>query len=645
MFTSILRLFTSRLLLPVILTISFLMVIQLALTDFAGIISVNKMTESLTKDLASLSNNVEDQLNRTTQDISGQVAQLETTSRQLIQVEMRASIKKEEENVKTFLFSNVMQSAKGTGDVLAAFSPKLIYDRDGPALTQLARYVDENPGILFVFFLDEKGERLTRYVDRKDQKVKELQKIGQGSDSFEKLIDASKKDASVHFIETDINPSGAVIGKVLIGVDMTNVQQSITDLGKRFDVMSQDLSDNIGQSINQESASIRLGMNEVIQNLLSDTKQNIANTISSVKGEASSLLFILSTLPLVTGVIVIIITALVLGKTVLNNIHKLATAVKDLVEGEGDLRQRIEDKSKNEIGDLARIFDKLLDRIHQFVKGVDEVSGQTVTKIEMLDRLTDQVRTSTDSQLHQLHETSRINSELNASILEETSDINNAFEQVDAIRSESGKNVNITNQVRSEISSLVQDIKEATSVVNSVSESSFQISEVLEVISGIAGQTNLLALNAAIEAARAGEQGRGFAVVADEVRALASKTQASTETIRGNIEKLQHNSKNAVGIIELAANKADKSIGSANQSDELMAIIGESITHLHTLISHIASNVEQQQQAADKTRSTIEAANNLAQENQNLSTYSSKASHELTNLSAELQVAVRQFKI
>ena len=101
MFKSIVRLFTSRLLLPVIVTISLLMVIQLGLTNFTGIVNVNEMTESLTNDLSSLSDNVETQLNQSTQEISTQVAQLETTSRQLIQVEMRDSIKIEEENVKS----------------------------------------------------------------------------------------------------------------------------------------------------------------------------------------------------------------------------------------------------------------------------------------------------------------------------------------------------------------------------------------------------------------------------------------------------------------------------------------------------------------------------------------------------------------
>lgn len=645
MFLSLIRLFTSRLLLPVIVTVSLLMVAQLAFTFLAGSSGVNQMTAALTNDLSGLSDDIGTKLTESTEVISGQIARLESSSRELINTELRQSIKVEEENVKSFLFKAVMESAASTANVLATVSPRYVYDQDGPALTELARYVDQNPGVLFVFFLDGSGQRLTRYVDRADPKIKSLQKTGEGGNSFERLMDAAKKDPTVHYMSVDINPSGAVIGQVILGVDMTPAQENIKNLGIRFDEMSGKLSNKIGQSINEESENIKTNMSGDIQKLLENTKSNIARSVDALQESTSSLLLILTILPLVSGIIVIVITVLVLGKTVLSKIEYLRNTVEDLAEGEGDLTQRIKDNSKNEIGDLAGVFDRLLDRIHRFVKAVDQVSDQTRSKIKTMSELTERVQVSTTSQLQQLNETTRINGNLNDFILEETGDIKNAFGQVDSIRVESGKNVNITNQVRAEINNLVLDIKEATDVVSSVSHSSSQISEVLEVINGIAEQTNLLALNAAIEAARAGEQGRGFAVVADEVRALASKTQASTETIRNSIEQLQQGSSSAVEIISKAAEKADKSISSANQSDELMAGIGDSIGELHTLISHIAANVEQQQLAAEETKVIIQSANELASENQTLSSQNSEGSIELTALSSELKNAVGQFKI
>ena len=197
---------------------------------------------------------------------------------------------------------------------------------------------------------------------------------------------------------------------------------------------------------------------------------------------------------------------------------------------------------------------------------------------------------------------------------------------------------------QSEIGRLAADVEKAANVIHELEQDSDRIGGVLDVIRGIAEQTNLLALNAAIEAARAGEQGRGFAVVADEVRSLASRTQASTEEIHGMIERLQQASRQAVSVMEAGREQARETVQHAAETRQSLEEISREVATISDASTSIAAAAVEQTHNVDEINRTIGAIRGVAEET-NLGAQDLEGSTaELASVAARLQELIRTFK-
>jgi methyl-accepting chemotaxis protein len=194
------------------------------------------------------------------------------------------------------------------------------------------------------------------------------------------------------------------------------------------------------------------------------------------------------------------------------------------------------------------------------------------------------------------------------------------------------------------INALADKVTEAAGVINNLSEDSHQIATVLEVIQGIAEQTNLLALNAAIEAARAGEQGRGFAVVADEVRNLARRTQESTRQIKAVIEKMQQSSVLAVTVMKEGKSQADLSVEQAKCAGESLNAINLSVTRISDMNIQIAAAAEEQSVVASEINRNFSQITSSALKAEHEAVKITSASHQLEALAKKLELNVKQFK-
>lgn len=352
------------------------------------------------------------------------------------------------------------------------------------------------------------------------------------------------------------------------------------------------------------------------------------------------------------GVIMMVITVLALFGTALpvvkgidSSLGHIIRSLRDLAKEDGDLTVRIQTNSKDEIGDLAFWFNSFMEKLQGVVKEIVNTALPLSSLAKDLHQLTDDTNRTIAVQRKAADQAKVAVDDMSNSVIAEASSANEASSaandsNVAADRGQQTVGVTVNN-----IRQLASNVQEASEVILKLETDANQVGAVLDVIKGIAEQTNLLALNAAIEAARAGEQGRGFAVVADEVRTLASRTQKSTEEIQKTIEQLQSAARSAVQKMQQSTVQADQSVTSANQAGDSLQAITTSIRRIREMNQHIASATEEQQVMAGTivghvvdivkhTEHTSQSAGHIA-----------KASRELANLAQNLENIARLFRV
>ncbi|WP_348733654.1 methyl-accepting chemotaxis protein [Rheinheimera texasensis] len=368
------------------------------------------------------------------------------------------------------------------------------------------------------------------------------------------------------------------------------------------------------------------------------------NAIDDANGQASQMITV--------GVIMMVITVLALFGTALpvvkgidSSLGHIIRSLRDLAKEDGDLTVRIQTNSKDELGDLAFWFNSFMEKLQGVVKEIVNTALPLSSLAKDLHQLTDDTNRTIAVQRKAADQAKVAVDDMSNSVIAEASSANEASSaandsNVAADRGQQTVGVTVNN-----IRQLASNVQEASEVILKLETDANQVGAVLDVIKGIAEQTNLLALNAAIEAARAGEQGRGFAVVADEVRTLASRTQKSTEEIQKTIEQLQSAARSAVQKMQQSTVQADQSVTSANQAGDSLQAITTSIRRIREMNQHIASATEEQQVMAGTivghvvdivkhTEHTSQSAGHIA-----------KASRELANLAQNLENIARLFRV
>ncbi|GGB15776.1 methyl-accepting chemotaxis protein [Agarivorans gilvus] len=306
-------------------------------------------------------------------------------------------------------------------------------------------------------------------------------------------------------------------------------------------------------------------------------------------------------------------------KILVTSINQITQRITEITQGDGDLTQRLEVKSQNEMGELANSFNQFVDLLEGLISRVNGFSKELSHSIAGISQKSEQTTEVSQEQNQSVEMIATAVTEMAAAIREVANNANHTAEEINTVNSQTEQGQNITKQSVEQITLLSNTVQEASQVVENLSQESDRIASVLDVIRGIAEQTNLLALNAAIEAARAGEQGRGFAVVADEVRSLASKTQQSTEDIQKMIEALQTGVTRAVDAIAKGSSVAEGTVQLAEQTLEALNQILDSTSRVSEVSTATATSTEEQShvtedinrnltELTDKTRINLENA-------------------------------------
>lgn len=350
---------------------------------------------------------------------------------------------------------------------------------------------------------------------------------------------------------------------------------------------------------------------------------------------------------IITAVIVIIASlfaTLLFARSLVAPINKTVEVMKDIAQGEGDLTARLDETRSDEIGELAKWFNTFTKKVQSVILDIKQEAIQLENTSQQMKKIsTENTKGATQQQQTIKNVTISMNeiSELAENVADFAID---AEKTADTVTSASANGVLVMESTKSSILNVVKNVDEASQTVNELEVTSKTIGSVVGVINAIAEQTNLLALNAAIEAARAGEQGRGFAVVADEVRALASRTQESTLEINSIIETLQKNARAAVTAMKLGNESVELSVQEAEKASESLLHIKQEIINITKLNKQISESAQVQNTASNGAKILINEVNAVSEENQNSSKAVEQNSQDISSATHKLNDLINQFK-
>ncbi|MEZ9857624.1 methyl-accepting chemotaxis protein [Vibrio splendidus] len=414
------------------------------------------------------------------------------------------------------------------------------------------------------------------------------------------------------------------------------------------------LSNDISMPIIENA--VRTGSIEIIkergaEKLLYFTKVPNTNWIFAVQMDKATeeanhstlLTQLITTAVIITLIVIVLVSWLV--SFLFRDLNRVSAALEEIASGEGDLTQRLEPKSDDEIGKLAENFNRFVGNMHTMVIKLSEVSAALGNQARQTASQAEERSARIQMQQDEINMVATAVNEMAAATQEIAGNADHtaqsSSEAVGACEHGTGQ----VTQTQSSIQNLAQEVQIATNVILELEEHGNSINAILSNIQGIAEQTNLLALNAAIEAARAGEQGRGFAVVADEVRVLSQRTHGSTQEIQQTIELLQGTTGKAVSIMNDSRSLAETSVDDANSAAASLTQIHAAVERISDMATQIASAAEEQASVTSEITRNTEGIRDVSNELADEAHQAAEQAAQLSELSHELESEISRFKL
>ena len=395
------------------------------------------------------------------------------------------------------------------------------------------------------------------------------------------------------------------------------------------------------QALNASDANITQGV-VALENLLNLADKKASHIENQVNGAITT-----GNTFVIVVVIISIAVAAFIGYVTVRAITRPLYRVNELltVASSGDLTHRLDDSAQDEFGLLARNCNTLIGNLKELITAINVRAEQLAAASEQTSAVTAQTTHSIQDQKSQIGQVATATTEMHSTsqlVVQNAEDTLSQIRHADA-EAENVRQISLENKNTIEI--LSRDVQEAADVINKLHQDSASIGGILDVIRGVADQTNLLALNAAIEAARAGEQGRGFAVVADEVRTLASRTQESTQEINAMIEVLQAGAEKAVSVMNQGKDQTAACVAQTEKATQALDIITDAVHKAHDVSSQIEQSAREQNTVSQEISEKLETIVSIAEETTVGAQQTSESSHEVARLAEELQQSIRQFKV
>ncbi|NLI16431.1 MAG: methyl-accepting chemotaxis protein, partial [candidate division Zixibacteria bacterium] len=340
-----------------------------------------------------------------------------------------------------------------------------------------------------------------------------------------------------------------------------------------------------------------------------------------------------------------IILGWVLANSIIKPLHKMVEMIKDIAQGEGDLTKRLEGNDHDEIGELANWFNTFVDKLHDIISQVAFNTEQLASAANEISSSAEELSAGAKEQTNQTAQVSAAVEEMTATIVESSRNTAEAAEKAKGAAAKSQEGSKLASETSNGMNEIVESSNTTAKNIEGLAEKATAIGEIIKVIDDIADQTNLLALNAAIEAARAGEQGRGFAVVADEVRKLAERTTKATKEVAETIKGIQADVANTNAQIADSQKYVLAGRELVEKTNHSLNEIYQSIETVQEMMRQLATASEQQSAAAEQISKSIENVNRITKESAAGTEQAASASEELNRQAEELRKLVGGFKL
>ncbi|MET0069586.1 MAG: methyl-accepting chemotaxis protein [Candidatus Thiodiazotropha sp.] len=379
-------------------------------------------------------------------------------------------------------------------------------------------------------------------------------------------------------------------------------------------------------------------LDSTLESLLQEIGQFTEESARRAEAHEQSAVVILGIIALISIVIGVVVSSL-FANFIVSSLKK-ATVIAS-----GDLTQDIQVNTRDEIGELLTAINGMRRNLLDMLADISETTEQLSTASEEMSSITMQTSETIHTQRSETEQVATAMNEMTATVQDVAVNINHTASAADEANDQTREGSQIVQRAIAQINKLAEQVESSSNTINDLEHHSEAINTVLDVIKGIADQTNLLALNAAIEAARAGEQGRGFAVVADEVRTLAGRTRQSTDEINEMIEKLQTGSRQAVAVMGQSREEAKSAVDLATQTGTALTTITDAVAKINEMSTQIASAAEEQGTVAEEINRNIVKINDMSNQTADGASETATASKNLAHMATELRGLVERFTV
>ena len=499
--------------------------------------------------------------------------------------------------------------------------------------------------------------KLQRAINLSDYFENQLNSIVSSALEYRDILNENTADFISSELTRSISDARHSVDNIIFELDSNNIKNISEQVALSFNEIESLLSQDNGiishknkQLKANQQASLKLleeekvakEVTKILDKQLELANQTTINSSQRIEDSVSN-----GTTHTTIIMLISIAVALIIARITLVGITRPLARVNEMLSivASGDLSLKLDESGKDEFAQLSRNCNLLIDSLRNLIESIVNRSAQLAAAAEQTSAVTAQSTTAIEEQRNQVEQAASATTEMSSTSQSVLSSANDALGEIKHADEEAERVKGISARNRQTIEMLANEVESAAQVINQLQQDSASIGGILDVIRGIAEQTNLLALNAAIEAARAGEQGRGFAVVADEVRTLASRTQESTSEIQTMIEALQTGAGKAVTVMDAGKSKASDCVNQSEEADQALEIITHAVHEAFDRSSQIATAAGEQSVVAHEISENLESIVTIAEQTTAGSQQTATSSSEVARLAEELQQSVQKFKL